>query len=74
MNYQQHYRLADDMIDHLNIVINGINDPFISSRYVGFVTIAAVTVFELALKDIFINFAVKKIKYLAHSLKGILTK
>ncbi len=60
MGYQQHYRLADDMIQHLNTVINGINDPFISSRYVGFVTVAAVTVFELALKDIFIEFAVNK--------------
>ena len=70
MNFQQHYRLADDMIQHLNTVMSSINDPFISSRYVGFVTIAAVTVFELALKDIFIDFAVKKNKVFGTFTEG----
>lgn len=59
-NHRRHYQLADNMITHLNTVMNGINDPFISSRYVGFVSIAAVTVYELAIKEIFIEFSRKK--------------
>jgi hypothetical protein len=60
MAYTDHYRLADDMIAHLDTVIVGIADPFISSRYVGFVAVAAVTVYELAVKEIFIAFAEAK--------------
>lgn len=48
------------MISHLDSVVGGITDPFISSRYVGFVAVAAVTVYELAIKDIFYEFAKMK--------------
>ena len=61
-NYKKHFRIADEMITHLNTVINNINDPFIASRYVGFVSIAAVSVYELSVKEIFIEFARKKNK------------
>jgi len=60
MNYERHFVIADDMINHLDSVINDISDPFISSRYIGFIAVSAVTVFELALKEIFIDFATKK--------------
>lgn len=50
------------MITHLNSSITQVNDPFILSRYVGFVSVAAVTVYELAVKEIFIDFASKKNK------------
>jgi len=62
MAYRDHFKLVDDMIDHLNNVIGGIKDPFITSRYVGFVAVAAVTVYELAVKEIFYEFARKKHK------------
>ena len=48
------------MIVHLDSVVSTITDPFITSRYVGFVAVAAVAVYELAIKDIFIDFAAKK--------------
>jgi len=48
------------MINHLDSVVVDIEDPFIASRYVGFVSVAAVSVFELSIKDIFIEFAKKK--------------
>jgi hypothetical protein len=64
MAYNDHFKLADDMISHLNTVINGIPDPFISSRYIGFVAVSAVTVYELAIKDIFCTFARQKHKVL----------
>jgi len=62
MAYCDHFKLADDMIDHLDNVIGGIKDPFITSRYVGFVAVAAVTVYELAIKEIFYEFARRKHK------------
>lgn len=70
MPYTDHFKLADDFITHLDTSIGGIADPFIRSRYVGFVAIAAATVYELALKDIFLNFATKKNKVLANFVQG----
>ena len=61
MAYSDHFKLADDLISHLDQA-NPTSDPFISSRYVGFVVVAAVTVYELAIKEIFISFAEKKHK------------
>jgi hypothetical protein len=62
MAYQDHFKLADDLINHLDGVIGGVSDPFISSRYVGFVAIAGTTVYELAIKEIFLKFSEKKHK------------
>ncbi len=64
MAYTDHYRLADDVITHLNAIVAGIQDPFLTSRYIGFVAIASVTVYELAIKEIFIEFGEKKHKVL----------
>jgi len=69
MAYASHFVIADDMINHLNSVVGGTTDPFMSSRYVGFVSVSAVTVYELALKEIFIEFAQKK-----HNVFGTYTK
>lgn len=60
MAYSEHFKLADDYIDHVNEVVGGLSDPFLRQRYVGFVAISAVTVYELAVKDIFIGFASQK--------------
>lgn len=60
MIYSDHFVLADDYITHLDAVILGISDPFIKSRYAGFLSVSAVTVYELAIKTIFIDFAKKK--------------
>lgn len=69
MAYTDHFRLADDLISHLDSVIGTVSDPFISSRYVGFVAIAATTVYELAIKEIFFEFGEKK-----HKVLGIFTR
>ncbi len=66
MPYTDHFRLADDLIAHLDTVMGGISDPFISSRYVGFVSIVAVTVYELAIKEIFLDFSRRKHKVLGN--------
>ncbi len=69
MPYQNYFQIADDVIKHLNTFVGSIEDPFISSRYVGLVAISAVTAYELAIKDIFINFAEKK-----HKIFGSFTR
>lgn len=62
MAYHDHFKLADDLIVHLDSIIGGVSDPFISSRYVGFVAIAGTTVYELAIKEIFLEFSARKHK------------
>ena len=62
MPYSKHFKHADDIVNHLNTVVPYLNDPFLEAKYVGFVAIAAVTVYELAIKDVFINFSTKKHK------------
>lgn len=64
MPYTDHFRHADDVVAHLNGVVPGLPDPLLRVKYVGFVTVAAVTVYEMAIKDIFIEFARKKHKVL----------
>jgi hypothetical protein len=66
MPYTDHFTLADDYISHLDAVIGGITDPFIKSRYTGFLSVSAVTVYELALKTIFLEFAQGKHKLLGN--------
>jgi hypothetical protein len=64
MSYLNHFRLADDYIAHIDTVIVTIADPFIKYRYSGFLAVTAVTVYELAIKNIFLDFAEKKHKVL----------
>ncbi len=64
MPYTDHFRHADDVVAHLNGVVHGLSDQLLRAKYVGFVTVAAVTVYEIAIKDIFLDFARKKHKVL----------
>lgn len=64
MSYANNFRLADELIVHLNPVVSPITDQFIASRYVGFVSVAAATVYELAIKEIFCSFGQQKHKVL----------
>jgi len=60
MAYEDHFSLADDVIKHLETFVPKIEDPFLKSRYTGFVAISGATVYELAIKEIFISFAQRK--------------
>jgi len=62
--YIDHFQHADDVVNHLNTIVPTIADPLLKTKYVGFVSVAAVTVYEMAIKDIFIDFAHKKHKVL----------
>jgi hypothetical protein len=48
--------LVDDVATHLDKVVAAV-DPFTKSRYVGFYSVSAAAVVELALKEIIISFA-----------------
>jgi hypothetical protein len=52
--------LTDDLIAHLDPVVTSLSDPFLVSRYTGFVAVAAVTVYELAVKEILCSFGESK--------------
>lgn len=64
MAYVDHFRHADDVILHLNGIVPGLADPLLKVKYTGFVTVAAVTVYELAIKEIFCEFGRRKHKVL----------
>jgi hypothetical protein len=62
MPHSRYYNLADSVVNHLDNVMSTVTDPFISSRYIGLVAIASVTVYELCIKDIFFRFSNSKHK------------
>lgn len=64
MPYVANFQHADDIVSHLNGVVPGLADPLLSAKYVGFVAVASVTVYEVAIKEIFIAFAKDKHKVL----------
>jgi RiboL-PSP-HEPN len=67
--YADHFKLADNLIAHLTPAVAGIADPFIASRYSGFVAVTAVTVYELAVKEILCTFGESK-----HAVLGNFTR
>lgn len=64
MPYTLNYQHADDIIAHLKTIVPTLTDPILRVKYIGFVAVAAVTVYEMAIKSIFIDFANKKHKVL----------
>ncbi len=64
MPYADHFQHADDVVAHLNTFVPGLGDPLLRVKYTGFVTVAAVTVYELAIKEIFCEFGRRKHKVL----------
>ena len=66
MAYPAHFAHADAIVAHINGLVPTLADPLLEAKYVGFITIAAVTVYELAIKEIFTEFARKKHKVLGN--------
>lgn len=64
MTYADHFRHADDVIIHLNGIVPALADPLLKVKYTGFVAVTAVTVYELAIKEIFCEFGRRKHKVL----------
>jgi len=51
---------ADAIVTHFAALVSPTLDPLIAVKYAGFVSVAAVCAYEMAIKDIFMNFAAKK--------------
>jgi hypothetical protein len=66
MSYSGRFVLIEDYLTHTDSLMASIGDPFIESRYLGFIVTAAVTAYELAIKDIFYDFSDKKHKVLGN--------
>lgn len=60
MSYLNRFTTTDNLIAHLSPIVSTIRDTAIQSNYAGFLSVSAVTVYELAIKDIFTEFALKK--------------
>lgn len=60
MAYLDRFITTDNLIAHLSPVVNRITDEATKSNYAGFLSVSAVTVYELAIKDIFSEFATRK--------------
>lgn len=60
MLYTDRFIATDNLISHLRTIIPTITDTAILADYAGFLSVSSVTVYELAIKDIFIEFASKK--------------
>lgn len=60
MPYVDRFSLVEDYLTHVDPMMAAIADPFVRARYTGFIATLAVTAYELAIKDIFYEFADKK--------------
>lgn len=62
MPYTDRFISSDNLIAHFTPIVPTIVDAAIQSSYAGFLSVTAITVFELSIKDIFKEFADKKNK------------
>lgn len=69
MPYGDRFILVEDYLAHVDVLIENLADPFVEARYTGFIATSAVTAYELAIKDIFYQFAEKK-----HAVLGSVTR
>jgi hypothetical protein len=51
---------SDALVAHPDTVVPGLADPILQGKYVGFLCVSLVTVFELSIKDVLVGFARKK--------------
>ena len=62
MPYTDKFVAADDLVAHVSLVLPSVTDLSLQAKYAGFLSVSAVTVYELAIKEIFIEFATRKHK------------
>jgi hypothetical protein len=68
--YHSNFVHADEIIAHVG-GLRGLGlDPLLEAKYIGFVTVACATVFEMAIKEILISFADKKHKVLGSVIRS----
>lgn len=70
MPYLNRFIQSDNIFMHLSSNLTSIKGTPYEPAYAGFLSVSAVTVYELAIKDIFIEFAEKKNKHFGIYVKS----
>lgn len=70
MPMEDHFRKADEYLAHVQAAISTIQDGFIQSRYLGFVIVSSVTVYEISIKETISTFANRKHKVFGQFVDG----
>lgn len=70
MPTEDHFRKADEYLTHVQAAISTVKDGFIQSRYLGFVIVSSVTVYEISIKEIISSFANRKHKVFGQFVDG----
>lgn len=70
MAYTSRFASVDLLISQLQPLVTAAIDPMVLSSWAGIVAVEAVTAYELAIKDIFENFAKKKHKVFGTFVKA----
>lgn len=60
MSYSSRFSLADDFVSDIDSFARSHADPLAKQRLAGFLSVSAVTCYELAIKEIFFEFSRKK--------------
>jgi len=71
--YTDHYQHADDIVQHLDVIVPGL-DPLLQAKYTGFVAVAAITVYEMAIKSVFIDFAAAEHKVFGSFVESVFSR
>lgn len=69
MAYTDRFISTDNLITNLRPYLATVTDAAVLSSFSGFLSVSAVTVYELAIKDIFNEFASKKNKVFGHYMQ-----
>lgn len=72
--YEKHFSLVDEYVTHTDDFVSKIHDDFIKSRFTGFLSVNAVTVYELCIKEIFIEFSAKKNKVFGQFMENYFSR
>ena len=65
MAYTNHFVASDNVINNLALLAASTPDPVLKGQLAGFAAVSANTVYEMAIKAVFIDFAISKHKVLA---------
>ena len=74
MPYTERFISSDNLITNLSQNIATITNAAILASYAGFLSVSSVTVYELAIKDIFSDFATRKHLVFGHFVEKYLSR
>ena len=71
MEFEKRFESVEEFLIHTDEMMTRIDDPLIQQKYIGFITVSAVTVYELAIKDIIYRFSDQKHKILGSFTRSV---